>query len=187
MPHERTTQKRFESFWDTSAIVFAINCLSSNFPSSDAIGDVVPYDPDRLSEGQILNRKYFGRSVRVYLVNDKWQPIRYKLLYIAIKLGVIFIYIYIYIYIYIHIYMGYRIAYLYFAVTNSKGQCQGHGHFDSDYLWKWWQIGKKWRLPSIRELPIVFWVAYLHLTMDHSKGQDHLGNADRLGKHGYCH
>ena len=36
--------------------------------------------------------------------------------------------------------MACRLTYLYLVLTHSK--CQGHKHFDCEYLYKWRQIGQ---------------------------------------------
>ena len=67
------------------------------------------------------------------------------------------------------------------------------GQFIYDYIKKHWQIGKKLLLPTRMKLHVTFRMAYLHLTLPHSKGQDqvhfnceYVGNGDRYSKRCYC-
>ena len=82
--------------------------------------------------------------------------------------------------------MGFRLAYLYLAMTHSKGQ--GHAYFDDKYFENGDKQGKNHNCHQIQgHMCAFYWNIYI-LTLAHSKGQgqDHahfdnnyLGNGDR--------
>ena len=76
-----------------------------------------------------------------------------------------------------------RLAYLHLILAYFEGQGQGHAHFDCQYISNGDGYGKSYIANNIK-LHMALTLAYLHLTLAHSKGRAHidcqyLANGDR--------